>query len=80
MKSLATIVSRQATIPGGPGRPDPCANLLREIIDLLDTVSDLYQRALYDEHDLYKKHHRLKQKHPVYGSWEGHKLSHKPPA
>lgn len=70
----ATPVFRQTTAsPGTPGGPDPCLNLLQQIIDLLNLVAELFNNAVDDKHELFKYHRRLQDAHPEYGSWDGHR-------
>jgi hypothetical protein len=65
-------IFRQTTAVGGPpGTPGPCADILQQIIDLLNLVADLINNALNDPHNLYK--YFRDTPHPEYGSWNGHR-------
>lgn len=59
----------QRQIAGTPGGPDPCFNLLQEIIALLDEVAHRIMDAENDPHGLFGR----STPHPDYGSWSGHR-------
>ncbi|MEV4884635.1 DUF4157 domain-containing protein [Chitinophaga ginsengisegetis] len=59
----------QRQIAGTPGGPDPCFNLLQEIIALLDEVAHRIMDAENDPHGLFGR----STPHPDYGSWDGHR-------
>ncbi|HUD49010.1 MAG TPA: DUF4157 domain-containing protein [Candidatus Baltobacteraceae bacterium] len=67
----AASVFRQ--VAGTPGGPDPCLDLLQQIIALLDEVAKRFRDAQDDIHELYKYHRRVEDADPDYGSWEGHR-------
>lgn len=65
-------VARQTTA-GPPGGPDPCLDLLQQIIDLLNEVAGRINEALDDRHELFRHHRRVGDAHPEHGSWDGHR-------
>ncbi len=65
-------VLRQGTSAGGsPGSPDPCLDILEQIIELLNELARRINDALDDPHNLYKNFRTTP--HPDYGSWTGHR-------
>lgn len=70
--SATTMVGRQAAT-GAPGGPDPCLELLQQIIELLNEVAGRINDALDDRHDLFGYHRRIRDAHPDHGSWDGHR-------
>jgi len=66
-----TRVFRQ--VAGSPGGPDPCQELVRQIIELLDEVARRFNDALDDPHDLFRDYPNIRDPHEEHGSWEGHR-------
>jgi hypothetical protein len=65
-------VLRESAVSPAGGGPDPCLDLLQEIIDLLNEVAKRINDALDDPHDLFRFHRKIP--HPEgHGSWEGHR-------
>ena len=48
-------------------------DLLAAIIELLNEVAQRFNDALDDRHHLYDYHRQIRDSHPEYGSWDGHK-------
>jgi hypothetical protein len=70
----AMPLSRQVAAGAGtPGGPDPCLDLLQQIIELLNEVATRFNNALDDPHDLFRNHRTVGERHPDYGSWDGHR-------
>ncbi|MGT2476679.1 eCIS core domain-containing protein [Paraburkholderia terrae] len=63
---------RQSDVSSGGG-PDPCFDLLQAIIEFLNEVAQRFNDALNDPHDLFRDHRTVKEAHPDYGSWDGHR-------
>ncbi|MGF6641352.1 DUF4157 domain-containing protein [Paraburkholderia sp. MM6662-R1] len=66
-----TVLRQSTAASGSPGSPDPCGDILQQILDLLNLVADLINNALNDPHNLYK--YFRDTPHPEYGSWKGHR-------
>src|SRR5262249_13129985 len=64
---------RQITSAGTPGGPDPCLQLLQEIIELLNEVARRIRQALDDKFDLFKFRPGPNPEHPEEGTWDGHR-------
>ncbi|MCU4582855.1 hypothetical protein KTJ32_17815 [Acinetobacter gyllenbergii] len=53
---------------------DPrCKAYLTEMNEWVAELESRYAKMLEDEHNLYRDYRSLRQGHPVYGSWQGHK-------
>lgn len=69
-----TPVFRQTTAsPGTPDGPDPCLDLLQQIIELLNEVAKRISDALDDKWDLFKYRPGGNPEHPEAGTWDGHR-------
>jgi hypothetical protein len=69
------VAHRQVVQPGGPGTPggpDPCLDLLQQIIELLNEVARRINDALDDRYDLYKYRPGPNPEFPDKGTWDGH--------
>jgi hypothetical protein len=58
---------------GPPLGPDPCDDLLQQIIAILDELAKRLQDGENDPHNLYNNFRKLKDAHPEWGSWDGHR-------
>ncbi|MGF6930245.1 hypothetical protein QFZ48_005745 [Chitinophaga sp. W2I13] len=68
-QNAAAPATVQRQVAGTPGGPDPCFNLLQEIIALLEEVAHRIMDAENDRHGLFGR----RTPHPEYGSWDGHR-------
>jgi hypothetical protein len=64
-------IQRQVTV--NPGGPDPCLELIQQIIEFLEELARRINDALDDPHELFKYHRKISDAHPDYGSWDGHR-------
>ncbi|MGO9784012.1 MAG: DUF4157 domain-containing protein [Streptosporangiaceae bacterium] len=71
--AAARLMRQTTTSPGMPGGPDPCMEIFEQIVELLNEVAQRINDALDDPHDLFKDHRNVKDAHPDYGSWDGHR-------
>lgn len=73
MSNLARSTDTSNTAIDDNTCPQNCQLYINNINRLTQIVKDRYYLLLADQHFLNSRHHHKKNKHPIHGSWIGHK-------
>ena len=73
LPSGAAAVHRQEAVSGGGPGDNRCFNLLQDLIFFLDELRRRISDAEVDANQLFRFYKKIRDAHPTYGSWEGHR-------